>query len=606
VSIYYFTLPMDTIAILDFGGQYTHLIANRIRRLGVYSEIVKNTIPASRCGDYKGIILSGSPHSVLETGSPSIDPAIFSLGIPVLGLCYGHQLMALSLGGTVGRGLHREYGIAEMKVHKKNALFDGLEDREQIWMSHGDAVEGAPEGFEIIASTKECNVTAMGNSALKLFGLQFHPEVTDTPHGMKILDNFIKVCDCRRDWNAAAFQKEIAADIIKKCAGRKVFLLVSGGVDSTVAFTLLNNSLGSRQVMGLHIDNGLMRHEESEGILEYMKAHGFDNLHIVNASDRFLKALQGIAEPEEKRRIIGKVFIEVKEKALRDFGLDPKEWILGQGTIYPDTIESAGTQHADRIKTHHNRVAAIMDLLEKGEIIEPLAQLYKDEVRELGKAIGLPDKLLWRHPFPGPGLGVRLLCSNGKAVPLDDATQSRVQDLAGKAGFSAMVLPLLSVGVQGDSRTYAHPALVRGKKDWNRLEELSTAITNSVRNVNRVVYGLRVEEDPRYRLVEAYVTKERLDTLRAFDHIVTEALQRFDEYAAVWQMPVVMLPLVNKKGGQCGVLRPIMSQEAMTARFARLKDETIDFILDESIKIEGLGDIFYDVTHKPPGTIEWE
>jgi len=597
---------MDTIAIMDFGGQYTHLIANRIRRLGVYSEIVKNIMGASQFGRYKGIILSGSPHSVLEETRPGFDPAVLALGIPVLGLCYGHQLMAQSLGGSVVRGMHREYGIAEMKVLKKEALFAGLDDKEQIWMSHGDSVNAPPSGFEIIASTKECAITAMGNLSKKMFGLQFHPEVTDTPHGMKILDNFLDLCQCRRDWNPAAFQKELAAEILKKCGGRKVFLLVSGGVDSTVAFTLLNTILGPQRVMGLHIDNGLMRHEESEDILEYMKRNGFDNLRIVNASERFLAALKGVADPEEKRRIIGAVFIEVKEQALDDFGLSPAEWILGQGTIYPDTIESAGTQHADRIKTHHNRVAAIMELLEKGEIVEPLAQLYKDEVRELGKAIGLPEKLLWRHPFPGPGLGVRLLCSNGKTISIDQALHGRVQSIAAPAGFQSMVLPLRSVGVQGDSRTYAHPVLVCGEKNWQRLESLSTTITNTVRDVNRVVYGVRVEDDPQYRLIEAYVDPNRLKMLRAIDHIVTEALLRFGEYASVWQMPVVLLPIVNNQGGQCCVLRPILSQEAMTARFARLKDETIEYILDQSRSVNGLGDIFYDVTHKPPGTIEWE
>jgi GMP synthase (glutamine-hydrolysing) len=597
---------MDICAIVDFGGQYTHLIANRVRRLGVYSQIVNNTVTVSQCLRFKGIILSGSPHSVLEKGRPAFDAAILSMGIPVLGLCYGHQLMALCLGGKVVRGKYREYGIAEMTVHAKEAIFEGLDDREQIWMSHGDTVEMMPEGFESLASTTECAVTAMGNRVKKMYGLQFHPEVTDTPHGMKILDNFLTLCGCSRDWNPASFQKEIAADILKKCAGRNVFLLVSGGVDSTVAFTLLNSILGPQRVLGLHIDNGLMRHEESAAILDYLKGHGFDNLRIVNAADRFLESLRGVVDPEEKRRIIGRVFIEVQEKALRDFGLNPKKWILGQGTIYPDTIESAGTQHADRIKTHHNRVEAIMALLEKSEIIEPLAQLYKDEVRQLGATIGLPQKLLWRHPFPGPGLGVRLLCSDGKAVPIAEAVQRRVSALSAESGYSSMVLPLRSVGVQGDSRTYAYPALVWGRKDWTVIEELSTSITNSVREVNRVVYGLRVEKAPQYRLIEASVTRPRLDTLRAFDHIVTEALHRFGEYAAVWQMPVVLLPLVNKQGAQCGVLRPIMSQEAMTARFARLKEETLKYILEQSRIVEGLGDIFYDVTNKPPGTIEWE
>jgi GMP synthase (glutamine-hydrolysing) len=439
-----------------------------------------------------------------------------------------------------------------------------------------------------------------------LYGLQFHPEVTDTPKGMTILENFISICKCSRDWNTDTFMREMGEEIKRKCGAKKVFLLVSGGVDSTVAFTLLNKVLGEKNVFGLHIDNGLMRLGESADILDYMKANGFHNLHVVDATEQFLSALKNIADPEEKRRIIGTKFIEVKEQALEEFGLDPKEYILGQGTIYPDTIESAGTKHAERIKTHHNRVDAVMALLEKGEIIEPLALLYKDEVRELGKALGLPGTLLWRHPFPGPGLGVRLLCSNGKEQPVAAETEKNVQEISARAGYESYVLPLKSVGVQGDSRTYAHPALVLGKRDWDRLEAVSTAITNKIRGVNRVVYGLSVQGEPSYRLVKAYLTHDRLEILRSLDHLVTAALHKFGEYAAVWQMPVVLLPLVNKAGRQCGVLRPIMSQEAMTARFARLKDETLAYIVEESNKIGGLGDLFYDVTNKPPGTIEWE
>ena len=597
---------MDTITILDFGGQYTHLIANRIRRLGVYSEIVQSDIPASECRRFKGIILSGGPHSVLDKDRPPFDSGIFSLGIPVLGLCYGHQLMAQSLGGNVVAGKYREYGIAQMNIAKKSPLFKGLSASEQIWMSHGDAVEKLPQGFEIIGTTSDCKAAAMGSEAKRMYGLQFHPEVTDTPKGMTILENFVAICKCSRDWNTDTFMREMSEEIKRKCGAKKVFLLVSGGVDSTVAFTLLNKVLGEKNVFGLHIDNGLMRHEESGAILDYMKANGFNNLHVVDATEKFLSALAGVADPEQKRRIIGTVFIRVQEQALRDFGLEPSEWILGQGTIYPDTIESAGTKHAERIKTHHNRVDAVMALLEKGEIIEPLALLYKDEVRELGKVLGLPDTLLWRHPFPGPGLGVRLLCSDGKEIPIDPETEKKVREISQQAGYTSCVLPIRSVGVQGDSRTYAHPALVMGAKDWLKLEGLSTGMTNKIKGINRVIYGLRVEGMPEYRLVKAYLTKERLALLRALDHLVTGVLVRFGEYGAVWQMPVVLLPLVNKAGRQCAVLRPIMSQEAMTARFARLKDETLAYILEESKKIEGLGDLFYDVTNKPPGTIEWE
>jgi GMP synthase (glutamine-hydrolysing) len=597
---------MDTIAIVDFGGQYTHLIANRIRRLGVYSEIVPNDIAASQCARFKGIVLSGGPHSVLDADRPGFDPGMFGLGIPLLGLCYGHQLMAQCLGGKVVAGKYREYGIAQIDIAENSPLFKGLDACEQIWMSHGDAVEVLPPGFAVLGSTSGCKTAAMGNETARMYGLQFHPEVTHTPKGMTILDNFLNLCACSRDWNTGTFLREISGEIRRKCGAKKVFLLVSGGVDSTVAFTLLNKVLGEGNVLGLHIDNGLMRHEESGAVLDSMKANGFNNLHLVDATEEFLSALRNVADPEQKRRIIGAVFIQVQEKALVDLGLNPAEWILGQGTIYPDTIESAGTKHAERIKTHHNRVAAVIELLERGEIVEPLALLYKDEVRALGTALGLHDALVWRHPFPGPGLGVRLLCSDGGEFAVDTATADAVSTIAEEAGYTAQVLPVRSVGVQGDSRTYAHPALVIGEKDWDRLEKTSTAVTNSVRGVNRVVYGLRTGKDPAYRLVKAYVSKERLAVLRAFDNLATRALGRFGEYGIVWQMPVVLLPLVNSAGGQCAVLRPILSQEAMTAKCARLKDETLAFILDESKKIDGLGDIFYDVTHKPPATIEWE
>jgi len=597
---------MDTIAILDFGGQYTHLIANRIRRLGVYSEILPTDIPAQKCARFKGIILSGSPHSVLAQQRPGFDPGVLELGIPVLGLCYGHQLIAQSLGGTVVAGKYREYGSAQFCPDVSSPLFKGLDPVEQIWMSHGDAVDTVPPGFSVIGSTKGCDVAAMGNDTARIYGIQFHPEVTDTPHGTIILDNFITLCGCSRDWNTDAFLRNITEEIKRICGNKKAFLLVSGGVDSTVAFTLLNNVLGKENVLGLHIDNGLMRHEESGAVLEYMQSHGFNNLRIIDATEQFLKALTNVAEPEKKRHIIGTVFLEVKEQVMHQLGLNPAEWILSQGTIYPDTIESAGTKHAERIKTHHNRVAAIMELLEKGEIVEPLSLLYKDEVRDLGAALGIPHKLLWRHPFPGPGLGVRLLCSNGNEEPVSESASETVAAIAQKQGYAATVLPLKSVGVQGDSRTYAHPALVIGAQNWNTLETLSTSITNAVREVNRVVYGVRVADSAGYRLIPAYVTPDRLAMLRAFDHIVTQALYACDEYGVVWQMPVVLLPLVNSEGKQCAVLRPIMSQEAMTARFARLKEETLRTILDGAKTVEGLGDIFYDVTHKPPGTIEWE
>ncbi|MBD3419370.1 MAG: glutamine-hydrolyzing GMP synthase [Chitinivibrionales bacterium] len=595
----------DAIAIVDFGGQYTHLIANRIRRLGVYSEIVPSTVSPQQAARFKGIILSGGPFSVLDTGKPEFDPHLLDLKVPFLGLCYGHQLMAQALGGRVMPKESREYGRAQMTIVGKCDLFNELQASQQIWMSHGDTVVEVPDGFEVVGSSSDCRVTAMADARRHRYGLQFHPEVTDTPQGMKILQNFLTVCGCDRTWKPEQFIEDINREIRTRCEGKKVFLLVSGGVDSTVCFALLNKALGPSRVLGLHIDNGLMRKGESEAILNYLKEHGFSNLIIEDASGRFLAALGGITDPEKKREIIGAMFLSVKQLAEQRLGLNINEWLLGQGTIYPDTIESAGSAHADKIKTHHNRVNVVLELIEKGLVIEPLSQLYKDEVRLLGEKLGLPPRLVWRHPFPGPGLGVRVLCSATQSDRVDGSLEAEVTRAIAGSGYTARVLPIKSVGVQGDARTYAHPALLDGPCDWDTLARLSTAITNKIAGVNRVLLRIR-GYSPSYRLVEAYMTKKRLDTLREIDHLVKSALVNNNEYHSIWQMPVVLLPLINEAGNESIVLRPVNSQEAMTARFASLKQETLQQVCDGVHSIAGAGDLFYDITHKPPGTIEWE
>lgn len=597
---------MDSIAIIDFGGQYTHLIANRIRRLGVYSEIRLPEDLNTDNHEYKGIILSGSPHSVLAPHSPTLKLTLFSRNIPILGLCYGHHLVAKLLGGTLSRGQKREYGIAELTINTANPLFEGMALKQQIWMSHGDAVETLPSGFIALASTSDCQNAVIGDIERKIYGLQFHPEVTDTPNGMTILDNFLNLCECTRNWHSQWFLQEIEHDIQQKCRNKKIFLLVSGGVDSTVTFTLLNRVLGSNKVLGLHIDNGLMRFQESKTIHEYMKQHGYNNLIIHNAADNFLKALQTVSDPEQKRAIIGKQFIVEKEKVQEKLGLNSQDWLLAQGTIYPDTIESAGTKHADKIKTHHNRVDIILELLAKGLVIEPLATLYKDEVRDLGKLLGIPDKLIDRHPFPGPGLGVRVLCSNGIEEVMAPETISQAHEITNSYGYDGHVLPIKSVGVQGDSRTYAHPLLITGPQDWNVIEKISTQITNTIKTINRVIMGLHLTTKPVYTLKTSYVTEKRLNKLRQADHLVNTIIHETGEYQSIWQMPIVLLPLVNENGDECLVLRPIASKEAMTARFYPMRSKTIEKIIVAVSQIKGIGDIFFDVTHKPPGTIEWE
>lgn len=596
------------IAVMDFGGQYAHLIANRIRRLKVYSEIVSNKATFNELSEYCGIILSGSPFSSLDKNAPRFSPEILELGKPILGLCYGHQLLMLHFGGKVERGKIREYGRAFLQCDTSSPLFKGISEKTIVWMSHGDTVAEVPSSFKVIGSTEDCYAAAVSDEKRKIYGLQFHPEVTDTPEGMKILDNFLCICGCKRDWDSSAFLEEIKEKILDGCGKRNAFLLVSGGVDSTVAFTLLNNTLGPHRVMGLHIDNGLMRKRESEIVIDYMKRHGFNNLKIIDASEEFLNALKGVVDPEKKREIIGKMFLKVKEDTILNLNLNPDEWILAQGTIYPDTIESAGTEHADKIKTHHNRIDTIVEMVEKGLVIEPLSHLYKDEVRELGKILGLPDELIYRHPFPGPGLGVRVLCSNGKiSKEIQEEDQKKLDYIASTYGYKITILPIQSVGVQGDERSYNHPALVEGSLNWKTLEDLSIKITNSVSSVNRVVFKLtNLATTSEYKLTEAYITKERLELLREVDDIATRILINTGEYYKIWQMPVVLLPLADSKGRYCVVLRPVYSQEAMTARFAPLSKETLDLIIEGISTVKGIGDIFFDITHKPPATIEWE
>jgi GMP synthase (glutamine-hydrolysing) len=602
---------MDKIIILDMGGQYAHLLARRVRQLGVYSEIMPSDTPVAKLKSASGIIISGGPASVYEKNSPKADARLFALKVPILGLCYGHQLMAQALGGEVHPGKVKEYGIASVEVKKKLGVFSGLEGKETVWMSHGDSVAKMPAGFAAIGSTPDCSIAAMGSSSRKYYGLQFHPEVTHTRHGMKILSNFVlKVCRAGKGWGMGNFIRQKAGEIRKAAGKRNVFLLVSGGVDSTVCFALLNRALGAKRVYGLHIDNGFMRQDESRKVGHALKKLGFSNFHAVDASRDFLLAVEGIVEPEEKRKIIGETFIRVQQREVKRLRLSPKKWMLGQGTIYPDTIETKGTRHADLIKTHHNRVEAVRQMIRKGLVIEPIKELYKDEVRELGLRLGLPHDIVFRHPFPGPGLAVRCLCSDGKegaAIENEKSLNRRIGLIAAKRGMQGKILPIRSVGVQGDSRTYRHPVALAGdggNESMFTLEKLSTELTNRIRETNRVVLLVTGKDFGSIGLKKASITRERLDLLREADAVVQGHLDDAD-YRRIWQFPVVLVPLTIS-GGESIVLRPVESKEAMTANWARLPWEKIMKIARALMKLHGIDMVFYDVTNKPPATIEWE
>lgn len=598
---------MQKIGVLDFGGQYAHLIANRVRRMGVYSEIVSPTAALADVAHYEALIFSGGPSSVYAEDAPKFNADLLNFEKPILGICYGHQIIAHTLGGEVKPGEVKEYGVAKIDIENLDGLFTGLDKQETVWMSHGDSVKTLAPNFKITASTPDCPIAAVEWTERKIYGIQYHPEVTHSVNGLEMMKNFLKEAGCTFDWSIESYLEDSIKAIQEQADGRKVFLLVSGGVDSNVAFALLNKALGAENVYGLHVDNGFMRKDESAWVKKTLQEAGFDNFHVVDAGEQFIKNLEGVFEPQAKRVIIGDTFLDVKTEAVEADDIVDETWLLGQGTIYPDTIESGGTENAAVIKTHHNRVDRIQELIDQGKVIEPLADLYKDEVRELGELLGLPHKLVWRHPFPGPGLGVRVLCSGSTITEDYSAVEAKINDFIADKGLKARVLPVKSVGVQGDARTYAHPCLVTGECDWETLDEVATAITNRFAEVNRVVYQISDEDwSGDIYLSEKYMTKDRLDHLREADHVISEYLYEHKLYEQIWQKPVVLAPIGLSEGRESLILRPIDSTEAMTASFSRVP---IEHVLEMVKKVQEVADfdgIFYDVTNKPPGTIEWE
>ncbi len=597
---------VDTIAILDFGGQYAHLIANRVRRLGVFTEIHSPTASLEELEGIKGIIYSGGPSSVYAKEAPEYNPEILEIPVPKLGICYGHQLIASQLGGTVKPGTVKEYGIADLHVTDAScALLKGLPDISPMWMSHGDMVSEMPQEYRVIATTKDCPTAAVTCEAKQIYGIQFHPEVTHSKFGMKLLENFVQICGCEKSWNMKSYLPLITQRIKEQVGNKKVFLLVSGGVDSTVAFVLLNRILGTNRVLGLHIDNGMMRLGESRRVMEFLDAEGMKNLMVADAEKDFLDALEGVTLPEQKRQIIGATFLKVKDREMSRLNLNHKDWMIAQGTIYPDTIESGGSKNADLIKTHHNRVKEVMDLMKEGLLLEPLADLYKDEVRILGEELGIPHNLVWRHPFPGPGLGVRLLCTDGKTSLHLKHEVEGLNDFLIEHKIEGTLLPIQSVGVQGDGRTYAQPFLLTTPTlNWKACERYSTELANRFKAVNRVIWQVGAIDESEPQLVPQYATRDNFETLRLFDDICTSFLQETHLYEKIWQMPVVLTPL-RIQNKPCIVMRPVNSSEAMTANFAEINHRLLEDLWLR-FKKAGAGALWYDITHKPPGTIEWE
>jgi len=510
--------PLETILIIDFGSQYTQLIARRVRELGVYCEIHPPTALDrwEHPGRLMGTILSGGPASVDDAGAPFLDRKLLAAGLPVLGICYGFQLFTRWFGGTLGRSARREYGRAQLVLQENHPLLSGWPAEAPVWMSHGDHVDALPPPFRVIARSGDVAFAAVANDDLKVYGVQFHPEVAHTPEGKKLLGNFLfPICGCRGDWNMASFAEAAALRIRAAAPHGKVLIGLSGGVDSAVTAELCHRSIGDRAV-GVFVDTGLLRQDEALEVLRTFEGEGLE-LRKVDAADNFIRALSGVTDPEKKRKIIGRVFIDVFERAAADVG--GAEY-LAQGTLYPDVIESVSFKGPSAtIKTHHN-VGGLPEKL-GFKLIEPLRELFKDEVRELGRTLGMPERILMRHPFPGPGLAVRILGA---------------------------------------------------------------------------------------------ITPERLDLLRRADRIFIDMLHDEGLYSQVWQAFAVLLPVqaVGVMGDQRTyeavlALRAVTSTDGMTADFAHLPHDFLGRVAGRIInQVKGVNRVTYDISSKPPATIEWE
>lgn len=626
-------MSREKIVVLDFGSQYAHLIAKRFRMLGYYSEIALPSADVSTFENVKGIVFSGGPSSVYDEKVPEFNSKILDLGIPILGLCYGHYIVQQGYNGKIGKAAVGEFGFSTLELNDKVKcpLFEGIEKIQQVWMSHQDGVFELGDGFETVGSTKDCKYAATQNLEKKRFSLQFHCEVKDTPCGNQIFENFAKYCEMSQNWDQDTVLQIILEQIKTQAEGKNVLLFLSGGVDSTITFALLNKALGQDRVLGLHIDNGFMRKNESKNVDIAYRKFGFENFIVEDASESFLKAIAGLSDPQKKRMAVGENFITVRNEVIAKQHLDEDKWLLAQGTLYPDIIESGGTKNSHIIKTHHNRVQGIQDLIARGLIIEPIRDLYKDEVRAIGKKLGLDDELVMRHPFPGPGLSINVLCNDGKSwtskddeelaaakkeleeIKLDMFCAHCTQDL------KRTVLPVRSVGVQGDFRTYRFPALLTFKDEGNgfyhfpgkreKIEECSSTITNAAKFLNRTcikLYQKPSVKDEDLKLQEGFCDKRRLDQLREVDNIVLTELHKSGWYNKIFQHLTIDLPYASAEDKATFVLRPVISEDVMTARFAMLPEELLYTIVHKIAELDFVDALYFDATNKPPATFGWE
>ena len=615
----------NRVAVLDMGGQYIDLVKKAVERQGFPADILASTTPlAQLVGRYGAIIISGSPaNSSGDTALPYPDDALLEQsGLPILGICYGMQVLAKHFGGQIERGTEREEGRSITNVDISHPLFQGSKAEQTALFTHGDFVTKLPEEFTVIGRHQLKNgkevysAISRGNHV----GVQFHPEVfDDTPEGYDMFRRFlVDIAGLAPDSSFMAkqlhdFITTKQAEIKKSVKGRDVIAFVSGGVDSSVTLTLAAPAIPPGNLHAYYIDNGLMRSED-EDVIELLK-HTATAVERIDAKADFLNALKGAIDPQEKRRIIGRSFIEVQNQLVAKLGL--KEALLLQGTNAADRIESGnskGSQHTEVIKTHHNQVQEVQDLKARGLLLEPLDDLFKDEVRALGQALGLPDEVVFRHPFPGPGLGIRVLCSDGKTAPSDKRLEQRLQKFIDSKtkDLTARVLPISSVGVGGDERSYLSAVVVHGVRDWQDLSWLQTLPANFRGSINRVLIALGPQSIDSFKLTSTMLQSSELEQLRAADKIVFEEMRAYGILRRIQQCPVALLPIsFNKTGERTIALRPVNTSTFMTVQ-AMLPERDLPLAFFERCverilsDIPGISQVVLDITNKPPATTEFE
>jgi GMP synthase (glutamine-hydrolysing) len=620
------TSHKQKVAILDAGAQYGKLIDRKVRELAVESVLLPMDTSKNELEQYGAVIISGGPESVYGPKAPDYDPELFSLKVPVLGICYGMQLLNYSLGGTVEKKSRREDGPCQISLENDSPLFKNMDGQQQVLMTHGDSVDQVADDLKIIARSDGL-VAGLQHQTKPFYGVQFHPEVDLTVNGKQILSNFLfEIAGLEPNYTMEDRQQKAINYIRDKVGDSHVLVLVSGGVDSTVCAALAHKALGKDKVFAVHIDNGLMRLNESQKVKQALEDLGLEP-KLVDAADEFLhatteidgqetKELSQTTDPEEKRKIIGDTFMRVAEQVLSEVDIPADDVYLVQGSLRPDLIESASTmasQKADVIKTHHNDTNLVRQLRAQGKVIEPLADYHKDEVRELGKMLNLPDEIVWRHPFPGPGLGIRILCADEPYVTdqFEQINQQLKQFKRDKYEISLM--PIRTVGVQGDGRTYSYLAAVSGEPNWPELFEITRAIPKEIHQVNRVAYVFGEKfEPPLDEITPTKINQESLVQLRQADAIVEKVLRKYELMKDLSQVPVILAPVNFGQPGQRTIgIRTIITNDFMTGIAAEPGKDLPEKALLEMVEqieqeVPNVARVAYDLTSKPPGTTEWE